>query len=463
MFCSWCSFGDFLVFISLLLLGLDGVDTDLFVILLKGSQILTSLGELSLFHTLSDVPVDEGTLGVHKIKLMIKTSPGLGDGCGVAQHADGTLDLGQVTTGDNSWWLVVDSDLETSWTPVDELDGPLGLDGGDGSVDILGDNITTVQHAAGHVLAVTRVAFHHLVGWLEAGVGDLRHGELLMVSLLGRDDWGIGGQREMDTWVWHQVGLEFSDVDVESTIESQGSGDGADDLTDEPVQVGVGWSLDVQVTAADVVDGLVVDHEGAVGVLKSGMGGQDGVVWLNNGSGDLGSWVDGELELGLLAVVDGETLHEEGGESRSGTTTEGVEDEESLETSALIGQLTQPVEDEVDKLLTDGVVTTGVVVGGIFLTSDELLGVEELAVGSSSDLIDYSWLEINEDSPGDVFAGTSLAEEGVEGVVATSDGLVTWHLAIRLDTVFQAVQLPAGIAHLDASLANMDGDTFTHD
>jgi hypothetical protein len=64
-----------------------------------------------------------------------------------------------------------------------------------------------------------------------------------------------------------------------------------------------------------------------------------------------------------------------------------VEEKESLETSALIGKLTDTVKDKVDDFLSDGVVTTGVVVGGIFLTSDELLGVEELAVCSGPDLI----------------------------------------------------------------------------
>merc|ERR1712121_319838 len=99
-------------------LTLDGVDTDLFVILLESSKILTGLGELSFFHTLTDIPVDEGTFGVHKIELVIKTGPGLGDGSGVGQHAHGTLDLGQITSRHNSWWLVVDTDLETSWAPV---------------------------------------------------------------------------------------------------------------------------------------------------------------------------------------------------------------------------------------------------------------------------------------------------------------------------------------------------------
>jgi len=276
-------FGKFeclVLFTLAFVLAVDGVDADLFVILLEGSQILTGFGELTLFHTFTDIPVDEGTLGVHKIELVVKAGPGLGDGGSVGQHADGTLDLGQVTAGDDGWWLVVDTDLETSWAPVDELDGALGLDVGDGGVDVLGDDITSVQEAAGHVLAVAGIALDHLVGWLEAGVGDLRDGELLVVGLLGRDDWGIGGEREVDTWVWDQVSLELGEIDVEGTIEAERGGDGGDDLADETVQVGVSWSLDVEVAAADIVDGLVVDHEGTVGVLQGSMCGQDRVVRL---------------------------------------------------------------------------------------------------------------------------------------------------------------------------------------
>ena len=40
-----------------------------------------------------------------------------------------------------------ESDLEASGAPVDELDGPLRLDGGNGGVDVLGDDISAVQQA----------------------------------------------------------------------------------------------------------------------------------------------------------------------------------------------------------------------------------------------------------------------------------------------------------------------------
>ena len=283
-----------------------------------------------------------------------------------------------------------------------------------------------------------------------------------MVGLLSRDDGSVGGEHEMDTGVGHQVGLELSHIDVQSTIESEGGSEGGDDLGDESVQVGVGGSLDVEVTTADIVDGFVVEHDGDIGVLKERVSGEHGVVRLNDSGGDLGRGVHSEAELGLLAVVNGESLEEERAETGAGTTTDGVEDEEALETSALISELSDTVEAEINNFLTDGVVTTGEVVGGVLLTRDELLGVEELSVGAGTNLIDDGGLEIEEDSAGDVLASTSLGEEGVESIIATTDGLIGGHLTVRLDTVLEAEELPAGVTDLDTGLTDVDGNNFSH-
>merc|ERR1712088_1116341 len=95
--CQWCFsvFFPSLVFLAFLTLSLKGIHPNLFVILLKSSKILASLGELSLLHALAHVPVDEGALGVHQVKLVVEPGPGLGDGGGVAQHADGPGHLGK--------------------------------------------------------------------------------------------------------------------------------------------------------------------------------------------------------------------------------------------------------------------------------------------------------------------------------------------------------------------------------
>ena len=76
----------------------------------------------------------------------------------------------------------------------------------------------------------------------------------------------------MDSWIWDQVSLEFGDINVKGTIESEGGSEGGDNLGNESVEVGVGWSLDVEVSSADVIDGFVIDHDSNIGVLKKGVG-----------------------------------------------------------------------------------------------------------------------------------------------------------------------------------------------
>merc|ERR1712188_128219 len=115
-----------LITVSLLLtFALSSLDADFFVILLKSCQILTCLRELSLFHALSDIPVHERALRVHQVELVVNAREHLGDGRGVADHAHSAHDLGQVTSRDNCWWLIVDATLEASGAPVDKLDGTL--------------------------------------------------------------------------------------------------------------------------------------------------------------------------------------------------------------------------------------------------------------------------------------------------------------------------------------------------
>ena len=65
-------------------------------------------------------------------------------------------------------------------------------------------------------------------------------------------------------------------------------------------------------------------------MLQSGVSSQNRVVRLDHSGGHLRSGVDRELKLGLLSVINGKTFHQEGSETGTGTTTEGVEDQETL-------------------------------------------------------------------------------------------------------------------------------------
>jgi len=96
-----------------------------------------------------------------------------------------------------------------------------------------------------------------------------------------------------------------------------------------------------------------------------------------------------------------------------------VEDEESLKSGTVVGQVSHSIQDGIDELLSDGVVSSGVcdsaterksakvverrrkegeertVVGGILLSRDQSLRVEKRLVGSSSDLVNDVGLEID--------------------------------------------------------------------
>ena len=98
---------------------------------------------------------------------------------------------------------------------------------------------------------------HHR-GRLKHGHGDLSHRELLMVCLLCGDHGCEGGEHEVDSRVRDKICLEFRDVHIQSPIKPQARRQGADDLSDQPVEIRVGRALNVQVPATNVVQRLIV-------------------------------------------------------------------------------------------------------------------------------------------------------------------------------------------------------------
>jgi len=428
---------------------------DLFVVLFQSSQIFTSFRELTFFHTFADIPLYEGTLGIHQVELGINAREDLSDSSRVGKHADGALDLGHLGARDDGGGLAVDAALEASWAPVDELNGGLLLDGRESGADILGEDVAAIHEAGGHILAELWLALAKSVLALEDGVGDFGNRVLLVEGLVGRDDRGVGRQQEVNARIGDQVGLELVQVHVERAFESQRAGERGDDLSNQSVQVSIGRARNVQSTMADVIDGFVVEQEGAISVLEERVGAEDGVVGLNDGGGDLRRRIDAEVELGLLAVVNRETLEQQRAEARASTTTDGVEDHEALETVALVSQLADAFKDQVDLLLADGVVTTSVIVGSIFFAADELLGMEELLVSAGADLVDDRGLQISHNCTRNIFASTSFLEEGLERAVLLGVGLSGLHGAVNINTVLGSVELPAGVTQLDTSLTNV--------
>lgn len=141
----------------------------------------------------------------------------------------------------------------------------------------------------------------------------------------------------------------------------------------------------------------------------------------------------------------------------SRTAAGGVENQESLESGAVVGDLPDPVEDKVDDLLPGRVVSAGVVVGCVLLAVDDLLGMVQRLVRTAPDLVAHGRLQVDVNGAGHVLPTRRLAEEGAERVVVLD---LVLHRPVGLDAVLEAVQLPALVTGLDARLAQMDTDAL---
>ena len=91
----------------------------------------------TLFHPFTNVVVNERTLGVHQVELVVNPRHHLRNRGAVRDHAARAHDLRQVSTRDDCRRLVVDAALETGRAPVDELDRALRLDGSNRRVHVL--------------------------------------------------------------------------------------------------------------------------------------------------------------------------------------------------------------------------------------------------------------------------------------------------------------------------------------
>ena len=97
----------------------------------------------------------------------------------------------------------MESHLKSCGAPVHEVDGLLGLNGGYGSIDVLWNNVSSIEKADSHIFPLCWITLHHLVSWLEASLGDRVDAHRVVVGHLGGDQGGVGHKREMNARIGH--------------------------------------------------------------------------------------------------------------------------------------------------------------------------------------------------------------------------------------------------------------------
>merc|ERR1719456_1205078 len=88
--------------------------------------------------------------------------------------------------------------------------------------------------------------------------------------------------------------------------------------------------------------------------------------------------------------------------------------------------------------------------------------MEQLTIRACANLIHDGRLKVHEHATRHVLARAGLREERVESVVSAADSLVRRHLAVRLNAVLQAEELPARVTNLAPRLSHMNQNGLTH-
>lgn len=81
----------------------------------------------------------------------------------------------------------------------------------------------------------TGVTHHHLIVRFETLEGDVLHAVGLVLRFGFGDDGGAGDEGIVDSWVGDQICLEFCEVDVQGSFETEGRGDGGDNYPTKSV------------------------------------------------------------------------------------------------------------------------------------------------------------------------------------------------------------------------------------
>ena len=264
----------------------------------------------------------------------------------------------------------------------------------------------------------------------------------------------------MKTWEWHEVDCELSQVRVELTWESEAASDTGKGGRNEMVQITVGWGGELEGSEADIVKGLVINAHDIIGVLDELMDREGGVVWLDDGVGHLWGWHDGVGNHLSVWVLFSDLGDEEGSHTRSGTSTKGVGDLESLEAIATFGFLSHNIEDGVNEFSSLGVVTLGPIVTSTGLSEDKVVWSEELTEWSGSDRVHGTWLKIHEDGSWDVTTTSSFVVVDVDSLeleVGVTVVGTSW-----VNSVFVRDDFPELGTDLVTALTSLDVDDFSH-
>ena len=380
----------FLILLSNLLL--SGGVLVLLVLIHEIVHVGLSLSELHLVHTLAGVPVEESLAPEHGSELLSDTLEHLLDGSGVSDEGGRHLEAlgGDVTNGG----------LDIAGDPLNKVRGVLILDKHNLLVNLLAGHASTEQSRGSQVATMAGVSSaHHVLGIPHLG-RELRDGEGPVVLGSTAGEGGKADHEEVEAGERDQVNGKLAEISVELTREAEAASNARHDCGHKMVKVTIGRGGELEAPEADVIEGLVVNDEGLIGVLDKLVDREGGVVGLDNSIRDLGGGDNREGAHHAVGVLLADLGDQESSHSRASASSERMGQLESLEAVAAFSLLADNIEDAVDEFRTLRVVSFAPVVSSTRLAENKVIRPEDLPIGSRADRVHGARLKVHEDSTG---------------------------------------------------------------
>ncbi len=130
--------------------------------------------------------------------------------------------------------------------------------------------------------------------------------------------------KKVETRERNHVHGQLAQIAIQLTGEANTARRTGDGGGDQMVQITVGGRGQLERAEADVVQSFVVQTEGLIGVLDKLMHGQDAIVRLNDGIGDLGGRDDGIGGHDAIGILLTDLGDQKRTETAAGTTAHGM-------------------------------------------------------------------------------------------------------------------------------------------
>jgi hypothetical protein len=203
------------------------------------------------------------------------------------------------------------------------------------------------------------------------GGSELCHRESLVISLFTRNQRSIGRNEHVKTRIRDKDSGEVVDIHIERSRETKRGSQGRNNLCHESINILVRRTFNIKGSAAYVVKRLIVQVEGKIRILKKRVCREHSIIGLYNRRRYLRRGSNGKTHLGLTAEVNGKTLQEKRSKTGTSSSSGRVENEESLKSGTVITHLADLINNSIDDILSNRVVTASVVISGIFLSADD--------------------------------------------------------------------------------------------